>query len=208
MEINLQLTEDFLTPDELERLRGLLGTKSDEHFQAALQNLALAALAEYKEMLLGMGLPSRAVEIRELRLLCLIRHYFKECIPSEAEVGSIFRLTESASRSLIRSVTSRFEYDLGGQVHETLKKAIANAQFDDDTNSYRTVIQSDNVLDKLNQMIESRAPGLRPITRVRGMARVYSISEDSYKVLRGALGVSTAGGGPQTPRETQGRHDG
>ena len=193
MEINIQLADDFLTANDVDRLRRLLRVESGEPSEAALHKLVMAALAEYKEMLLGMGLASRASEIREHRLLCLIRYYFKERIPSEAEVGSIFRLTESASRSLIRSVTSKFEQDLRGQVDETLKRAIAQPKFSKDRRTYRVMIQSDNVVEELNRIIEREGPGRTPVTGVRGMSRMYDISEGAYKVLCEQLGVSADG---------------
>ena len=143
MEINVQLPDDFFSTDELDRLRRLLGSQSDAELEAALESVIRAALAEYKDMLLGMGMPSRAVEIREHRLFQLIKHYFRDRVPSEAQVASMFHLTESASRSLIRSVISKFEYYLEDQLEETLKATIASSEFDPEGRVFTITFASD-----------------------------------------------------------------
>ncbi len=63
-------------------------------------------------MFLGRGFPSHADEIQQHRLYLMIKYCFKDTLPSEAQVSSIFQLTQSKSRSLICSVLTRFHYEL------------------------------------------------------------------------------------------------
>lgn len=186
--INLHLTNDFLNDEEIEKLKILFKTEDNDEFNIALKNVALAALTEYKEMLLGKGLPTRADEIKQHRLLHLIKHYFQGRIPTEAEVSSMFQLTETESRALIRNVRTRFRYQLESEILNTLQQTIVSAEFSNDT--FHVVIQSDNVLEELNRLVSTNAPQLDPISKVRGSARKYQISEDTYELLSNALGIN------------------
>ncbi|NMB18828.1 MAG: hypothetical protein GX984_05170, partial [Erysipelothrix sp.] len=97
--ITIQLTNDLLDETEIQKLMTLFNCQSDEEFNLALKNVILAALTEYKEMLLGKGLPTRADEIKQHRLFHLVKHYFQGVMPTEAEVSSMFQLTETESRA-------------------------------------------------------------------------------------------------------------
>jgi hypothetical protein len=186
--LNIQLTNDFLNETEIEKLKILFKTEDNEEFNLALKNVALAALTEYKEMLLGKGLPTRADEIKQHRLLHLVKHYFQGVIPTETEVSSMFQLTETESRALIRNVRTRFRYQLESEILNTLQQSIVSAEFNTDV--YHVVIQSDNVLEELNRLVSTNAPQLDPISKVRGSARKYQISEDTYVLLSNALGIN------------------
>jgi len=184
MAISITIPDDYFTEDEREKLDELFGSTGGAGFNDALCKVVLAGLDEYKSMFLGMGLPSRADEIRQHRLFYLIKRYFESRLPSEAEVSSMFQLTQSQSRSLIRSVMARFRYELGEEIRNTLVEHIHRAQFNQDAREYRIVIHSRNVLDELNRIIGGIAPNLDQIRKVRNMSRTYAVSEDSYEALR------------------------
>lgn len=177
--INLQLNSDFLNDEEIRKLKILFKCADNEELNVALKNISLAALTEYKEMLLGKGLPTRADEIKQHRLFHLVKHYFQGVIPTEAEVSSMFQLTETESRALIRNVRTRFRYQLEAEILNTLQNTVASAELKDD--KYHVVIQSDNVLEELNRVVSTNAPQLDPISKVRGSARKYQISEDTVR---------------------------
>ena len=189
MSFNIEIPDDFFSEDEQNKLMNLFETKDDPKFSKALQKVVHAALSEYKEMFLGIGLPSRADEIQQHRLFYLIKHYFEDRLPSEAEVSSMFQLTQSRSKNLIRLVMTRFHYDLEMEIKNTLKKTIRKAELNDKGTEYRVIIQSDNVLEELNRIIAVEAPRFDPVRKVRNMSRTYSISEDSYEVLCKYFGI-------------------
>lgn len=184
MPIEITLPDNYFTNDEREKLQVLLEATDDAEFANALGKVVLAGLDEYKSMFLGMGLPSRADEIRQHRLFYLIKRYFVRRLPSEAEVSSMFQLTQSQSKSLIRSVMARFRYELEEEIRNTLVEHIKRAEINNDAGEYRIVIHSDNVLDELNRIIGSIAPNLDQIKKVRNTSRTYAISEDSYEALK------------------------
>jgi len=189
MSIQVELPEEFYTDDEEQRLMELFGSRDNQEFSDAIRKVTLAALTEYKEMFLGQGLPSRADEIRQHRLYFLTKYFFEGRLPSEAEVSSMFQLTRSRSRSLLRYVITRFHYDLENETRKTLINALSQAQFDEDKEEYRLNLQSDIVLEELNRIIGMVAPNLDPITKVRNMARTYSISVDSFSILGKHLNI-------------------
>jgi hypothetical protein len=183
MSITIDLPDDFFTQDERQRLERLFKAKGNAKFSEALQKVVRAALNEYKEMFLGISLPSRAGEIRERRLLHLIKHYFLVGLPSEAEVSSMFQLTRSQSKSLIRNVMTKFHYDLKQEALNTLIKTVDQAKWNANRNEYHVAIQSDVVLNELNRIIGTEIPHLDPVSKVKDMARTYSISKDSRNAL-------------------------
>lgn len=185
MLIEIQFPDDYLSEDEKKKLMKLLGCENDEEkFKKDISNVVRASLSEYKDMFLGMGMPTRADEIRQYRLLHLIKNYFIDRLPSEAEVASMFQLTQSKSKSLIRNAMTRFRYQLENEIKNTLVQTIKQANFNKDENEYRLVIQSDNVLEELNRIVAITAPTLDPIRKIRNMSRTYSISKDSYEKLK------------------------
>lgn len=141
-------------------------------------------------MFLGMGMPSRADEIRQYRLFFLIKYYFKDHLPSEAEVSSMFQLTQSRSKNLIRAVMTRFRYDLEDVIENTLKNAIENASWDDDHGKYAMVIQSNIILEELNRLISLVAPKYENVTKVPKSSRKYFVSEDSLRELCKKFGMT------------------
>ncbi|MDQ0272755.1 hypothetical protein J2S17_004648 [Cytobacillus purgationiresistens] len=185
--MEIEIDVDLLDEGEKEKLRALFKTNNEVEFKTALQGIAYSAITEYKEMLLGKGLPTRADEIKQHRLYHLIKHYFNGRIPSEAEVSSMFQLTDSESKALIRNVKTKFRYQLEKEISYTLRNVISSAEFNESKNEYHVVIQSDNVLEELNRLISTYAPQLDPITKVRGSARKFQISEDSYALLENKL---------------------
>jgi hypothetical protein len=185
MAIEVHFPDDFLTENEKNKLMKLLGCENDdEKFAIDITKIAQASLCEYKDMLLGMGMPTRADEIRQYRLLHLIKNYFIDRLPSEAEVSSMFQLTQSKSKSLIQNAITRFRYQLENEIRNTLINNLKQAEFDKDANEYHLVIQSGNVLEELNRIIATIAPELDPIRKIRNMSRSYSISEDSFDKLK------------------------
>lgn len=178
----------FSDADKAE-LQEVLGVQDDDALEEALQRIALASLAEYREMLLAGGAPSRADEVLEHRLYFLIKYYFGGRIPSEPEVSRAFHETLSKSRTLIRNVLTRYSRELDEELTTTLVTLVNAAQQETEDGHWRVVIQSDNALERLNQIIAAEAPTLDPVRKVPNSARTYRIHPDSFNVLRAHLGV-------------------
>lgn len=187
--MQLEIPDDWATEEEIARLQALFNTPNESDFQNALSQIAAAGVQEYKEMLLGQGLPTRADEIRQHRLFSLIKAHFSGRIPSETEVSRYFQLTQRQSRALIQNVRTRFKFQLEEELKATLRSVLESAAHDEDGHEFRVAIQSDNILDELKSILETEAPMSEAIQKIRGSARTYSISEDSYQVLVQHLGM-------------------
>lgn len=185
--VDIHLPDDWATADEKEKLKRLFDAENDAALNAALVKVCHAAMQEYKEMFLGQGVPTRAEEVKQRRLFLLTKHLFGGTMPSEYQVGDMFQLTENQSRALLRNVLSRFRYDIGEELKDTLRSCMDAASYDEDTSEYRVVIRSEVVLEEMRKMLEEEAPLLKPITKVPNTSRNYSISVDTLNALRVGL---------------------
>ncbi|CAM3419395.1 hypothetical protein PALU110988_21550 [Paenibacillus lupini] len=187
MPYTITIPDSFFNAEEQTKLYMLFGSTDHANFEQSLNKICLAALTEYKEMLLGKGLPTRADEIKQHRLFHLIVFLFQNTLPNEAEVSSMFQLTESEARALIRNVRTRFRYQLDGHIQNTLRDILQQAALDTTQTEYHVIIQSNNVLEELNRIIDQYGPHLDPIAHVRGSAKKYKIMPDTYHLLQTRL---------------------
>lgn len=189
MEITTNL-DDFISEDEKKILKGVLDCTDDEDLIRALTGVAKAAINEYLEMILGKQIPTRANEMQERRLYHLLKCYFVGRIPSEAEVSSIFQLTESSSRSLIRNVKTKFKFNLEEELKATMKNVLLTARVVRE--NYIVVINSESILEELKNIVSTKAAHLNQISKVKNSAGVYNIPEDTFVVLCQNYGVDIA----------------
>lgn len=178
MNLTLEIPESILNESEKQRLMDTLNMEEE----LDMKGIIMASFIEYKDMLLGNGLPTRADEIKQHRLFHLIKQHFRGRIPNESEVSRMFQLTETESKSLIKNVRTRFRYQLESEINNTLKEVVENCSLNID--KYETIIQSDNVLEELNRILTQVNPSLEPIKKVRDSSRKYTMSEDTYNALR------------------------
>lgn len=189
MPIQIEIPDDFFSKDEIEKLKTLLRLADDTAFNDAIGRITLAALDEYRHMLLGLGLPSRANEIREYRLYHLIKRFFQIRVPDELEVASMFQLPITRSKSLIQNVLARFRYDLETEIHDSLYTIVSEAEELDEGLEYRVYITSSNMVDEFNRIISRSGLRYRPLSSVRNEPYFYVIAPDSYDFLRKQLGI-------------------
>ncbi|HUZ40844.1 MAG TPA: hypothetical protein VMU68_05580 [Acidimicrobiales bacterium] len=181
----MKLTLDsakFLSSKEQAHLAKTLGWAPPE-VSNKLTGILKAAFSDYTEMLLGSPLPSRADEIREKRLLHLLRHYAKAGeLLTEIQICAMFQLNESEARRLLRGVRSRFRSELDDRVATSVVALLQSAKKQNDGN-FRVQLTSDNLLDALKMAVTVNAPQLDQIIRVRGAAGLYDIPPDTYGEL-------------------------
>lgn len=186
MEITLNL-DDLIFEGEKNLLKNVLRCQNGEELEQALLGVGRAAMTEYLEMFLGKQLPTRADEMRERRLFHLLKHYFTGRIPNETEIATMFQLTESGSRSLLRNARTKFKFDLEEELQNTVCATLLTARQKE--GDYRVVIQSENILEELRQTVSIKAPELDQISKVKNSAGVYSIPEDTFAILCANYGI-------------------
>lgn len=179
----------LLRPGDAERLANTLGCQPTE-LAHRIQGIAQAALAEYLDMILGRHTPTRASEVRERRLLHLLKYYYRDTLPAEAQVCTLFQLTEAESRTLLRSVRAKYRQDVETELYETIQQTLSRAESKD--GEWQVVIQSENVLEELRQVLNREGPSFQPIAKVRNSACVYAIAADTFDLLCRHYGIDLA----------------
>lgn len=178
-----------LDKQEEKILREILQCQDDAEFAERLNTVAAAAVEEYCRMILGQKIFNRATDLREYRLLLLIKTLYHNTIPNEQAVSALFQTTPAESKTLIRSTTSKYKYELKEAVAETLKDIIAEAEpADEKDNKHRVVIKSATQVDELNRILLLKDGTLPKIKKDAGSVSQYIIEASSYEALCEYLG--------------------
>lgn len=178
----------LITAEDMDVLKRVLECDTEEALLEALQKITRAALSEYLEMLLGKQVPNTAEEMKQRRLFHLLKHYFRNRLPSEAEISSMFQITASASRTLLRHTRTKYRFELQEELLNTVRSILKSARLIN--GAYRVAIPSDNILEELKTTVAIQAPQLEQISKVKNSAGVYNIPEDTFDVLCDYYGVS------------------
>ena len=133
------------------------------------------------------GLPTRADEVQQERLFFLLTHYFKNRIPSENELSSIFQLTQSQSRTLLRNTKSRYRTKISIFIKNTLRETLDSATQKDKNSPYEFICTSPSTVEELNLIVSQKGPTLEPIKKIRSLASKYSCTIDTYNLLKEEL---------------------
>jgi hypothetical protein len=185
MAVTTKLT---LNEEELAQLAGILKTKPAE-IERKFASFAEAAVEEYARMFLGQKVFTRGSDIREYRLFLLIRRAFGNSLPDEQTVCDLFQCTISQSRALIRSVMSKYQYELRGAVETALKEAIKGVRKDANGSLVFTVA-SENVVAALNKLLAAVDPSQDQVVRSTGKLATYELKPAAYIALSKQLALN------------------
>jgi hypothetical protein len=153
----------------------------EANLNSSLELFAKASFEEYLRMFLGQKVFTRGSDMKEYRLLLLIKSVFNNQIPDEQKVCDLFQLTLSESRSLIRSVMSKYQYELKDAINVTLKNTIINAQHVN--NEYYIDIKTENLVRELNSILGSIDGNLSQVSKKIGTISTYVIKPSAYAKL-------------------------
>lgn len=134
------------------RLRQILGCTESE-LETALAGYATAALEEYVRMFIGERVFTRGSDLREYRLFLLVRHVWQR-VPEDHEVSALFQTTAQQSKTLLRNVLSKFQYELEDTLEKGLRAAVEEAERRPDDPAYTVVLRSPVLADALDRLIE------------------------------------------------------
>ena len=168
---------------ELAELSRILNCPENE-VQENLTSHASAALKEYVGMYLGQKAFKRGSDILEHRLYLLIRTAFADSLPDESQVCRLFQITASESRSLLRSVMSKYQYQLHDAVENSLRRALDSAQQPADVDPFLVTINNANIVEALNRALADIDGTLSRVSKQRGSVSTYEIEPASYNRLR------------------------
>jgi hypothetical protein len=185
----MQVTVDVpLTLEETNQLAGILKTTA-QNLEATFIPYCAAAVEEQVRMILGQKVFTRGSDVREYRLLLLIQHAFDGRIPDEQTVSDLFQTTVTQSRSLIRSVMSKFQYDLSGAIEETLRYYVSSAVRDELGPDFCIVLNSESIVEAINRRLAAIDGALPQLAKKRGTVANYTIRPSSLNRLCQALGI-------------------
>lgn len=183
MDISINLP---LSKEEIKELARIL-VCSEQELPNRIKGFATASLREYIQMFLGQKVFNRGSDLREYRLFLLIEEAFGERIPNEQEVSHFFQTTATESKSLIRSVMSKYQYQLKAAIDTSLATIINSSEQDSNGAPYNVVINSQNLVDELNRILAEIDGSLPLVCKRRGSVSTYLIQPSSYARLRERL---------------------
>ena len=185
MNINFNIE---LQNDEIDQLAGILGCTNEE-LPTVIAPYAKAALDEYIKMFIGQKVFTRAADFREYRLFLLIEHVFDNEIPNEQQISALFQTTANQSRTLTRSIMSKYQYDLAKAIKKSFRKVITNAKFSEDDDCYLIIVDNENIIEALNGLIRSIDGTLPPIQKKTNTVSTYKLEKSSRKKIMENLGI-------------------
>jgi hypothetical protein len=177
-----------LSESERSQLAMVLEVEPDE-VDKALSRYGAAATEEYVRMMLGQRVFTRGQDVREYRLLLMIKHVFAPTLPSEQQVSRLFQTTAGQSRGLLRAVMSKYQYELREVIHATLAGVLDRASYRDDDEVWEFTADAETVA-ALNRELVAVDGTLPEVTHVVGTVGMYEIHPSAYQALRDRLGDS------------------
>jgi hypothetical protein len=180
--------EPKLKSDERDKLAGILGC-SLSNLEKTLGAYCEASLQEYTRMFLGQKVFSRGSDIREYRLFLLIIYAFGNKLPDEQKVCDLFQTTTGQSRALIRSVMSKYQYELSKAIDITLKETIANAKKDLIGGDYEFTVNSENIVNAMDRVLATIDGTLPQVAKKKGTVSTYILKPSSYTKLKERYGI-------------------
>jgi hypothetical protein len=147
-----------------------------------------AAHEEYVRMMLGQRVFTRGSDMREYRLLLLIRHAYKK-LPSEQQISAVFQTSATQSRALLRAVMSKYQYELQAITRHSLTELLDGATGPKDGDKV-VLVDAENFVEALNREIAMIDGRLQPVTKQHGTTTAYSIPRDTYARLKGRFGLA------------------
>ena len=172
-----------LSTEERRQLAHAFGCTVGE-LDGRLKSVSEAATREYLAMFLGQEAFSRADDFLVWRLYLLIETVFAQRLPSTATVSALFQTTASRSRTLLRAVMSKYQYQLQAAISGSLQQLLDDSEPASDESSARVIVPgSDTLVDALNDRIASRGGDYPAIGRVHGHVNQYRVEKSSFDVL-------------------------
>ena len=188
-EITINLSDSELSKDDINLIKDCLQLNGNVEVDEAMKRLCKSAFMEYIKMFKEKGIPSRADEVKQERLYFLILYYFEQKLPNENEISTIFQLTSSESKTLLKNTKSRYRTKINLEIINTLIETLKSAILNDDVDAYEFVCTSASTIDELNMIVNKEGPTLEPITKIRGSSAKFSCAVDTYNLLIDVLEI-------------------
>lgn len=181
MKIDIQFTEG-----ELQSLKHVLGEnlniRNEEDLIYKLNLIAQASFSEYVDMIGGAGMPTKASDMMQDRIVYLIEHYFKR-FPNENELSQVFNITLTKSRSILTNLKATHRNKLKDVIKSEISSFLATGR--DMKNDYWEFQSfSKVIIQELNDLITLKSPGKALFKPKLDSAGKYLLHVDTYTFLK------------------------
>lgn len=140
-------------------------------------------------MIKGEKVFKRGTDILEYRLFLLVGHVFEGKIPDEQIISKLFQTTATESRSYLRSIISKYQYQLKSAIDDTIKNILLKAEAQAAVGPFNITLNSVNVIEELNKKLASIDGTLASVTKKRGSVSTYEVTKSSYEELCRSLKI-------------------
>ena len=189
MDITITITDLELSEIDKKLITECLGLSPGD-LESGLKKICKTSFMEYCKMFKEKGIPTRADEVMQERLFYLLQYYYESHLPSENEISTIFQLTPSQSKTLLRNTKSRYRTKIASFIKNSLTEVIKQATLNNDTGQYYFICDSNILIEELNMMIgQEKKIAYELITRTKGTAIKYECSKDTYDLLKQKLKI-------------------
>lgn len=186
MEIKFDITFDTTETDLLKSILHCTDTELNDR----LNKVARAAYEEYRKMILGQKVFTRGKDIIEFRLFIFIKYFFDGKIPEEQKICDLFQVTATESRALIKSIMSKYQYELRDTIQSSIKEQVEKINLDENSEEYKISIQNQYFKDELNRVLGTIDTSLPVIQIDKGTIATYIVKPSSYLKLCEHFGVT------------------
>ena len=162
--------------------------KTEEVVSKNLRKIILAAANESIEIILGKQVNNRADDFLTRKIYHLIKCYYTNRMPTESEIVSMFQVTETTARRLLRDLRAANRNDLENEINESVK-AILLQPIEKSENNYIFLIRSENILEEIKQTVSIEAAELDQVQKQKNSACSYLIPTDTYRRLCNAYNL-------------------
>ncbi|KQM79199.1 hypothetical protein ASE74_01115 [Pedobacter sp. Leaf216] len=153
-----------------------------------LSRIGNAALNEYVKMFTGDKVFTRGKDMLEYRLINLIQSYYQGRIPAEDEISGIFQTSQVESRTMLKAISSKYQYILEAVIKESLKNKLDIDARKNGNSDFRISIDGSFFRDGYNKIL-ARVATHAPLVKDNTTTSVYIIKNGEYAYLCNQLGI-------------------
>jgi len=164
-------------------LRDLFGC-TEEELGAKLEPYVKAATHEYIDMFTGAAPITSATDVRERRLVAIIRHGLR-VIPKPAELGRLFKMTTTGAATLIQNVSAKHDVIVGPIYNAALLAYVSAAKPEEDAKAGKHFVSIENMamVRRLNDLLRGADEPKTLVRLVEGSASLYGMDPSSKDYL-------------------------
>ena len=181
----LNIAFDFeVEADELDALADVLDCPSTEaEVQKKLTGIGRAALREYADMITGEQTMTSITELRERRLVALIRFATKS-MPDTHWIARIFNVPATTAKSMLRGVGARHRRRIDGEVRREVTDFLAACQQDGETQKWKAAWTNPVLIEMLNSRLEAAKQSKQKIVAHSDVSGEWIVPNGSYEWLK------------------------